>query len=152
METMNNDTASRQLVITTTLKAPIDLVWKVWTEAEHIVQWWGPNGFTNTIQTMDVKAGGEWRLVMHAPDGKTYNNRSLFTEIIPLKRIVFQHFNPNYLATINFESKGEETLLEWGMLFETAELFDTVVRVFKADEGQKQNIEKLENYLQQQIS
>ncbi len=96
-------------------------------------------------------AGGEWRLTMHGPDGKKYPNKSVFIEIEPFKKIVFQHFNPNYIATIVFELKEKETLVEWTMLFETTELFETVVKVFKADEGLNENAEKLENYLKQKI-
>ena len=135
--------------ITTMLHAPVESVWEVWTNPEHIANWWGPRGFTSTIHKMDVAAGGEWRLTLHAPDGKNYPNRSTFIEIVPYKKIVFQHFNPNYIATIVFESMGKETLLEWAGLFETTELFETVVNVFKADEGLQQNVEKLENYLNQ---
>lgn len=54
---------------------------------------------------------------------------------------------PNYIASIVFESKAKETLMEWTMLFETTELFETVVKVFKADEGLNQNAERLEEYL-----
>lgn len=96
-------------------------------------------------------AGGEWRLTMHGPDGKRYPNKSVFIEIVPFKKIVFQHFNPNYVATIVFHPKEKETLMEWTMLFETTELFETVVKVFKADEGLNQNVEKLENYIKQKI-
>ena len=85
------------------------------------------------------------------PDGENYPNKSVFFEIVQCKKIVFQHFNPNYIATIVFEPKEKETSLEWTMLFETTELFETVVKVFKADEGLKQNAEKLENYLKQKI-
>ncbi|MCJ0743690.1 SRPBCC domain-containing protein [Pedobacter montanisoli] len=138
----------KELSVTKLLDVPVDLVWKVWTEAEHIANWWGPIGFTNTIQQMDVRVEGEWRLIMHGPDGKNYPNRSIFKEIIPLGKIVFQHFNPNYEATIVFRSKEDKTLIKWTMLFETVELFETVVKVFKADQGLLQNIEKLENYLQ----
>ncbi|MCZ4242665.1 SRPBCC domain-containing protein [Pedobacter punctiformis] len=139
--------ANRSLRITKILNAPIDLVWKVWTDPVHIANWWGPIGFTNTIHKMDLIADGEWCLTMHGPDGKNYPNKSVFLEIIPSKKIVFQHFNPNYLATIVFESKESQTLMEWTMLFETNELFETVVKVFKADEGLNQNVEKLETYL-----
>lgn len=151
MEKANNDTANRELRITRMLSAQIDLVWQVWTTPEHIANWWGPSGFTNTIHKMDVVAGGEWRLIMHGADGKKYPNKSVFIEIVPFKKIVFQHFNPNYIATIIFKPKHKETLVEWTMLFETTELFETVVKVFKADEGLNQNAEKLENYLKQKI-
>ena len=151
MENVNNDTANREMRITRMLNAPVDLVWKVWTNGEHIANWWGPGGFTNTIHKMDVVAGGEWRLTMHGSDGKKYPNKSVFIETVPLKKIVFRHFNPNYIATIVFEPKEKETLMEWEMLFETTELFETVVKVFEADEGLKQNVEKLVNYLKHKI-
>lgn len=142
---------NRELHVTKMLPAPIALVWEVWTDPKHIANWWGPDGFTNTIHKMDVTADGEWRLTMHGPDGKNYANKSVFKEIIPLKKIVFGHFNPNYIATIVFEQAGEETLLEWTMLFETTALFETVVNVFKADEGLKQNVEKLSAYIKDQL-
>ncbi len=147
MENTNIDATGREISIKKILSAPIDKVWQVWTSAEHIVNWWGPDGFTNTIHTMDVRPGGEWRLTMHGPDGKRFPNKSEFVEIIQNEKIVFQHFNPNYLATVIFNPEGNKTLMQWTMLFETAELFETVVKVFKADEGLKQNAEKLENYL-----
>jgi len=84
---------------------------------------------------------------MHGPDGKNYPNKSIFSEIIPYKKIVFEHFNPDFITTIEFTSDGGKTILNWHMVFETAELFDAVVKTFKADEGLKQNIVKLENYL-----
>jgi uncharacterized protein YndB with AHSA1/START domain len=144
---MEKDTKDRELMLTRMLNAPIDMVWEAWTKPEHIAKWWGPNGFTNTIDIMDLKPGGEWNLVMHGPDGTDYKNKSIFKEIILYKKIVFEHQSPNFTATITFEEKGEQTYLTWQMLFETAEQFNQVVKTFKADQGQKENIEKLNLYL-----
>ncbi|GAB3909405.1 SRPBCC family protein [Mucilaginibacter boryungensis] len=145
---MENNTKDRELLITRTLNAPVELVWEVWSKAEHIAQWWGPNGFTNTITKMDFTPGGEWDLVMHGPDGTDYKNKSVFTQIIPFKKIVYEHVSsPKFVATITFEAQGEQTLINWHMLFETAEQFIQVVKTFKADEGLKQNLEKLDTYL-----
>jgi uncharacterized protein YndB with AHSA1/START domain len=144
---MESNTKDREISITRTLNAPIDLVWETWTDPEHIAQWWGPNGFTNTITKMDLRPGGEWLLVMHGPDGTDYKNKSIFKEIIPHKKIVFDHIAPNFTATIEFEAQGESTVLKWHMLFETKELFIQVVKTFKADEGLKQNVEKWQAYL-----
>jgi len=141
------NTVNRELGITSSIKAPIDIMWEVWTNPEHIVNWWGPNGFTNTIHKMDFIEGGEWLLTMHGPDGTNYPNRSIFMEIIPFKKIVIEHFNPHFIATILFEAIGENSQLEWTLLFDTVKMFETVVKVHKADEGQKQNVEKLEKYL-----
>lgn len=140
-------TSNREMRITRTLKAPIDLVWEVWTNPEHIAAWWGPNGFTNTIHNMDFQEGGEWKLTMHGPDGTNYPNRSIFREIIPLKKIVFEHFNPHFIATVLFEARGEETFMDWSGLFDTAEMYEIVVKAHNAEEGQKQNVERLEKYL-----
>jgi uncharacterized protein YndB with AHSA1/START domain len=143
METKEN----RELRITKTFKAPIEIMWEMWTNPEHIANWWGPNGFTNTIHTMDFKEGGEWILTMHGPDGTNYPNRSIFREIIPFKKIVFEHFNPHFITTVLFESKGAETHVYWTGLFDSAEMLEILIKVHKADEGQKQNIERLEKYI-----
>jgi uncharacterized protein YndB with AHSA1/START domain len=138
---------NRELRLTRTVKAPIDLVWKVWKDPDHIVHWWGPHGHTNTIQKMDFSEGGEWTLTMQGPDGTKYPNRSVFREIIPFKKIVLEHFNPHFIATVDFDPKGVETQIEWSLLFDTEADFELIVKTFKADEGQKQNVEKLEKYL-----
>jgi uncharacterized protein YndB with AHSA1/START domain len=145
METI--DTTNREMRITRRMKAPIELVWKVWTDPEHIVHWWGPNGFTSTIHEMDFKEGGEWKLTMHGPDGTNYPNRSVYKEIVPLKKIIFEHFNPHFFTTVLFESQDGETIIDWSMLFDTVEMRDIVVKAHKADKGQKENVEKLEKYL-----
>ena len=145
----NSSTADRELLVTRTLNAPRELVWEVWTNPDHIKNWWGPNGFTNTIAVMDVTPGGLWDYVMHGPDGTGYKNKTRYKEVIKPSRIVFEHLTgPKFTATITFEKDGNKTLLTWHMLFETAEEFERTVKTFKADEGLRQNVEKLEVYLQ----
>jgi uncharacterized protein YndB with AHSA1/START domain len=145
-----SNTANRELNISRLLNAPIELVWEVWTDPEHIKNWWGPDGFTNTITKMEIKPGGEWDLVMHGPDGTDYKNKSIFREIVKHKKIVYEHISgPKFIATIEFESRGDTTFIKWHMLFETREQFIQTIKTFKADEGLKQNIEKLNGYLQQ---
>ncbi len=129
------------------LRLPSNLCGKSRNDPEHIINWWGPKGFTSTIHNLDFKEGGEWKLTMHGPDGTNYPNRSIFKEIIPFKKIVFEHFNPHFITTVLFESNGDQTNIDWTLLFDTAELRETIVKAHKADEGQKQNIERLEKYL-----
>src|ERR1700761_2609506 len=148
MEKKNANTSDRELRINRTLNAPVELVWEVWTNPEHLAKWWGPDGFTNTISSLDVTPGGAFDLTMHGPDGTDYKNQSIFTEVIPLKKIVYEHLTgPKFTATVTFEAIGDKTRLTWHMLFETAEEFIQTVRIFKADQGMKQNVEKLEHYL-----
>ena len=149
MESKKSSTHDRELVVTRTLNAPVELVWEAWTMPEHIANWWGPNGFTNTITKMDFIPGGEWDLVMHGPDGTDYKNKSIFKEIVPFKKIVYEHVSgPKFIATIDFEKQGDQTFIRWHMLFETVELYIQTVKTFKADQGLKQNIEKLSGYLE----
>ena len=138
---------NRQLQITRIFNAPVELVWEVWTKPEHLAQWWGPNGFTTTIHQMNVKEGEEWLLTMRSSDGQNFPNKSIFKEVILHKKIMFEHFNPNFITTVLFESQGEKTFMQWTMLFESAEMLETIVKAHKADEGLKQNVEKLVNYL-----
>jgi uncharacterized protein YndB with AHSA1/START domain len=140
-------TENREMRIKRAFKAPIEIMWEVWTSPDHIINWWGPNGFSSTIHKMDFKEGGEWNLTLHGPDGTDFPNRSIFKEIIPFKKIVFEHFNPHFITTVLFESKGSETHIDWSMQFDTAEMREIIVKAHKADEGQKQNIERLEKYL-----
>lgn len=143
METIRN----KQLSINHTFDAPIELVWEMWTQPEHLAQWWGPNGFTTTIHKMNVAQGEEWLLTMHGPDGKNYPNKSVFTEVIPFRKIVYDHFNPDFTATIIFEPEGAKTSILWTMEFDDAELMEAVLKAHNAKDGLKQNVEKLEKYL-----
>lgn len=143
-----SNTADRELRITRLLNAPRELVWEVFTQADHIKNWWGPTGFTNTIFKMEVRPGGEWDFIMHGPDGTDYKNKSIYKEIVKPEKIVFDHVSgPRFTTTITFEEQHDKTLLTWHMLFESKEQFEQVVKTFKADEGLIQNIVKLEEYV-----
>lgn len=151
MQQNESNTADRELRVSRILNAPVELVWEVWTNPDHIKNWWGPNGFTNTIAIMDLRNGGEWELVMHGPDGTDYKNKSVFMEVVAFEKIVYKHFAPIFTATIKFSKEGHKTKIDWHMLFETKEEFMLVVKAHKADEGLKQNIDKLNNYLETQL-
>ena len=145
----NNATASKELVISRVFNAPIELVWRVWTEPEHIKNWWGPNGFTNTIFQMDVKPGGVWDFIMHGPDGIDYKNKSVYKEVVKYEKLVYDHISgPKFQFTVIFKTQGKKTLINIQMLFETAELREQTVKTFKADEGLRQNMDKLGVYLE----
>ncbi len=144
-----NNTADRELILNRTVHAPISLVWEVWTNPNHLKNWWGPDGFSNTITEMNVSPNGHFDLIMHGPDGTDYKNHSIYREVIRHKKIVYEHISgPRFIATIEFTPKGDQTDLRWHMLFESKEQFIQVVKTFKADEGLKQNIEKLIGYLE----
>jgi uncharacterized protein YndB with AHSA1/START domain len=153
MQNNQSNTADREIRISRLLDAPVELVWEVWTNPEHIKNWWGPDGFSNTISKMEVQAGGDWNLVMHGPDGVDYENESVFREVVRFRKLVYEHRSePKIRATIEFESRGEQTFLNWHMLFETREQFLEIVKEHHAEEGLKQNVEKLVEYLRQYVA
>src|SRR2546426_6169783 len=84
--------ADREIITTRVLDAPRELVWKAWTDPKHVAEWWGPNGFTNTIQEMDVRPDGVWRFIMHGPDGVDHKNEIIFIEVVELERLVYDQF------------------------------------------------------------
>ena len=149
MQNENTDPSGREQRTSLLLDAPVSLVWEVWTRPEHIRHWWGPDGFTNTIEKMQVEAGGEWNFIMHGPDGKDYPNRTIFRELIRHRKIVHEHFDPNFIAIIEFKPQGDKALLNWYKLYETRELFEIVEHHHKATDGFKQTVEKLRAYLSQ---
>jgi len=143
-----SETADRELSITRLLNAPVELVFKVWTDPGHITQWWGPTGFTSTIHTMDVRQNGVWDFIMHGPDGTDYKNTNVFADVVKNERIVYDHVNsPKHRATITFTGQGDKTLLSMTMVFESAQELELVDKKYGAGEGQKQTIGRLEEYL-----
>ncbi|OFW78712.1 MAG: polyketide cyclase [Alicyclobacillus sp. RIFOXYA1_FULL_53_8] len=139
------EVGERGYVITRILDVPRDLVFQAWTTPEHLSQWWGPKGFTNTFQEFDLKPGGVWRFIMHGPDGVDYPNRITVLEVVPDERIVFEHHGPNFRATATFEDLDGKTRLTYRTLFETTATFD-VVKTF-AVPGGEQTFDRLEAHL-----
>ena len=131
MQNINNDTEGRDQSTSLLLDAPVELVWEVWTNPDQIKHWWGSNGFTNTIEKLEVETGGEWNFIMHGPDGKDYPNKIIFREVVKNKKIVHEHFDPNFIAIIEFENQGDKTLLNWFKLYESKALFELVEKHYK---------------------
>ncbi len=145
-------TSDREIVVTRVLDAPRELVWQAWTEPEHVAQWWGPNGFTNTIQEMDVRPGGVWRLVMHGPDGTDYPNKIVYLEVVNPERLVYDHGDDQvngllFHVTVNFAEQGGKTRVTMRAIFDSAAERDRVVREFGAVEGANQTMDRLRQYL-----
>lgn len=151
----NESTSDREIVISREFAAPRELVWDAMTKPEHVVNWWGPRGFTTTIEKMDFRVGGIWKHVMHGPDGTNYPNEKVFKEIVPLEKIVFSHGGHrengprvDAIATWTFEIIGaDRTRVTLRMVFPSAAERDFVVKEFGAIEGGKQTLEKMGEFI-----
>ncbi len=138
----------REIVKTRIFDAPRERVWQVWTEPKHVAQWWGPNGFTNTIHTMDVRPGGVWEFIMHGPDGTDFKNKIIFTEVVEPQRLAYEHVSgPKFRAMATFEARGDKTKLTMQMLFETAAEREKTATEFGAVKGLQQTLNRLGDYL-----
>ncbi len=96
------DHDSRSIIGVREFDAPRDLVFAAWTDSKHLAQWWGPNGFTTTTTAFDFRPGGMWRFVMHGPDGRDYQNRVTFEEIVRPERIVYRHGGGGDVEPVQF--------------------------------------------------
>jgi uncharacterized protein YndB with AHSA1/START domain len=115
----NKVLAEREITITRMFDAPRALVFKAWTDAAMLAQWWGPKGFTNPRCELDARVGGVIRIDMRAPDGAVYPMQGEFREIVPPERLVFTNMaldaNGNAmtagLTTVTFAEEGGKTKL-----------------------------------------
>ena len=112
-------TAEREITITRVFDAPRALVFKAWTDAAQLAQWWGPKGFTNPVCEVDLRIGGAIRIDMRSPDGHVYPMRGEFREIVPPERLVFTNIAVDGsdkpiiegLTTVTFAERGGKTTL-----------------------------------------
>lgn len=146
--------ADREIVLSRTFDAPRELVWKAWTDPALVAQWWGPAGFTNTIQTMDVRVGGRWEHIMHGPDGTDYPNSVVFDEVVKPERLVFTHGKTeqfgfeSFQTVVTFEAVGEQTIVTLKNVFASPAEKDRQIREVGAVEGGKQTLARLAEFLQ----
>jgi uncharacterized protein YndB with AHSA1/START domain len=146
-------TPDREIVITRSFDAPRDLVFDVWTRPEHVVHWWGPNGFTITIQEMNVTPAGVWRYVMHGPDGRDYQNKIVFSVVERPERLVYRHTGAGETASVQFDStvtfteERGRTKVTLRARFESNEARDANIAKYHSLEGGKQHLGNLAAYL-----
>ncbi len=88
MNTNTNSAQAHALVINRTFDAPRDLVWKVWTQPEHITHWWGPGNFTAPVCNVDFRVGGRYLYCMRSPEGQDFWSTGEYKEIAEPERIV----------------------------------------------------------------
>jgi uncharacterized protein YndB with AHSA1/START domain len=152
------ETDPRSIIGIREFDAPRELVFAAWTDPKHLSQWWGPNGFTTTTSSFDFKPGGVWRFVMHGPDGRDYQNRVTFMEIVPPERIVYRHGGGDdvepvqFQQTVIFEDLGGRTRLTWRGVFPSAAERDHVIKEYHADKGLTQTMARLAEFVAAQSS
>lgn len=150
------DTSDREIVIRRTIAAPLARVWQAWTDPDEVAQWWGPDGFTTTTDSFDLRSGGMWRFTMHGPmpngEVRDFPNRIIYQEVDPPHRLVYTHDDDTdgnapdsitFITTVTFEPDGENTKVTLRSVFPSSDERDRVAREFGAVEGGIQHLGRL---------
>ena len=136
-----------EIVSTRIFNVPIQLLFNAWSNPNHLKNWWGPAGFTNTFNEFDFREGGRWSFIMHGPEKGNYPNEVEFIKIEEPKLIAWKrHSKPLFKVVATFEEiSANETKLVFKMIFDTAEECNKVKK-FAVDKNEE-NFDKLENEL-----
>lgn len=152
---------TKDLIITRTFDAPVELVWEAWTTPKAYKKWWGPKGFTCPYCELDLQVGGKFLGCMRSAEGKEFWSTGTYKKIEPMKKLVctdsfadekgnvvsashygMEEFPMELLMTVKFEeinSKTKMTLRHEG--FPEGETLE------QARDGWNQSFDKMAEYL-----
>lgn len=138
----------REIVVERLIAAPRRFVYEAFTQADHLSQWWGPNGFSTTTTTFDFRPGGEWLFVMHGPDGTDFPNWIRWEEITAPERIVVVHGERRddpeaFTGVFSFSEEDGGTRVTLRSIFPTVEARNRAVEEHHAVEGGEQTLGRL---------
>lgn len=144
---------SSELKITRIYEAPVKTVWNAFTEPAQVAQWWGPRGFTLTTHSKDLKNGGHWHYTMHGPDGTDYPNKTVYHEVEPYRRLLYDHgANDNQpplfrVDVIFTELSKNRTQMDMRMILATPEIAEQTKQFIKKAGGNS-TWDRLAEYLE----
>jgi uncharacterized protein YndB with AHSA1/START domain len=138
--TISRDDVNLKLLIEREFEAPLDLVWKAWTDSNLLDLWWAPRPWKAKTKSMDFKEGGTWLYSMIGPDGSEIFCRLDYEKIVPNKRFIatdaFCDENGNTTETFpnmhwknEFRADGESTKVIIEISFKTVEDMDKIIEM-----------------------
>jgi uncharacterized protein YndB with AHSA1/START domain len=140
----------REIVNKRIINAPRETVYNAWTYPEHLINWWGPKGYTNTFIEFDLRPSGKWNFVMHGPEGENYINECIFLKIIPPELIIWNHLSfPKFQMVASFRELQGKTEVTFKMVFKTAEECDKI-KLYMYGKNEE-NLDKLEEEIGKMI-
>ena len=138
------------LITTRDVDAPVAKVWAAWTDPEKIARWWGPAGFHSTVEELDVREGGRFKVVMHGPDGTDYPNVYVFDRVDEHRQLVYTDTGSEqfglapFQSVVDMEAIGHGTRVVLKARFSSDEDRRKHVEDFHAIEGSRELLERLE--------
>ncbi len=142
-----NTHSDREIFNSRVLNAPVETVYQAFANPLHLKEWWGPEGFTNTIHEFDLQPGGKWLLTMHGPEAGHYENSSVFQIVEPNRLVAWKRVSqPLFDMEIGFHKLTDSTTeMSFRMIFETAEECEKIRRF--AEPKNEENFDRLEKEL-----
>lgn len=136
-----------EIVSSRIVNASQELVFSAWSDPNHLKNWWGPAGFTNTFNEFDFRVGGKWSFVMHGPDKGNYPNECEFIKIEKPSLIAWKRFSkPLFQVVFTFEEiSSKKTKIVFRMIFDTPEECNKL-KPFVVDKNEE-NFDRLEKEL-----
>jgi uncharacterized protein YndB with AHSA1/START domain len=148
----------RELVIERTFDAPRELVFKVWTQPEHISKWFGPRGYTVPVFETDLRPGGVTRYCMRSTEtGEESWGKSEFREVVPPERLVYTDWfadpqgnvlpdMPETQVTISFTDDAGKTRVQILTQFKSEADLESLAGTGMI-EGWTETLDRLADYL-----
>lgn len=136
--------SNTQIYSSRILNASLEITYQAFENPKHLKNWWGPEGFTNTIHEFDLKPGGNWILTMHGPEKGNYENASVFKTILPYQSVSWKRKSqPLFDMEITFEKLEEnKSKISFIMTFETAEECEKIRKY--VEPKNEENFDRLE--------
>ncbi|CAD6882286.1 Ligand-binding SRPBCC domain protein family [Methylomonas albis] len=109
---------ARELVLTRLIDSPPEKLFRAWTEAALLMQWFCPKPWTVASAELDVRAGGTSLIVMRSPEGQAFPSQGVYLEVVQNERLVFTDAytsawepsaKPFMTGIITFENAGGKT-------------------------------------------
>jgi uncharacterized protein YndB with AHSA1/START domain len=147
LSSLLTNTPDCEIVTTRVFNFPRQLVYRAWTEPEHLSRWWGPGGFTNTFHIYDLRVGGRWSFTMHGPDKGHYPNECTFTVIRAPELLVWdRQSKPIFQVEVIFEKLADDqTRVTFKQKFVTAKECSKLRKY--VPEKNEENMDRLEEVL-----
>jgi len=134
------DEAARTVISPRIMDAPRERVFDAYADPKKLVRWWGPTGFTMTLEEIDLRPGGHWRFVFHSPKGEDFPNHLIFQRIERPSLFVVENLE-HYRGTVTFDDLGEKTRVTMYWMFKDAETYGRVRQA--VEEGNEGNLDRL---------
>lgn len=146
--TFLSTTPDCEIVNSRVVNADRELVFRAWTDPNHLKNWWGPAGFTNTFNEFDLRVGGKWNFIMHGPEKGNYRNECEFTKIEAPSMIAWKRYSqPLFQVVATFETVAAgKTKVVFRQVFDTAAECSKL-KPYVVDKNEE-NFDKLENELE----